>query len=165
MPLILAYYNLVTSCICRLYPLCFSMKEDSNTCINTCIQGYLAPSQISYPAQRAIVFSYDNELNMPSSGMCETGLFQCRNALFPTALKSQWPLWNMTGIQMPLCLWTGPMFGGWAGEQAGARGHSGSFPKSTTDICRRGGGASPKCLEVNWRPAGLRALISNLLIN
>lgn len=117
------------------------------------------------PTQRAIVVNYDNELNMPSSGMCETGLFLSRNALFPTVLKSQWPLWNMTGIQMPLCLWTGPMFGGGAGEKAGARGHSGCCPKSTTAICRRGGGASPKCLEVNCRPAGLWALISNYLMN
>lgn len=39
--------------------------------IHTYTQGYLAPSQIPDPTQRAIVVSYDNELNMPASGMCE----------------------------------------------------------------------------------------------
>lgn len=130
----------------------------THMCIYTCTRGYLAPSQILHPAQRAIVVSYDNELNMPSSGMCENGLFQWRNALFPTVFKSQQPLWNMTGIQMPLCLRTGPLTGWWTGGQAGARGHPGCRPKSTTAICRGGGGASPECLEVNCRPAGPWAL-------
>jgi len=40
-------------------------------CNYTPTQGYLALSQILYPAQRAIIVSYDNELNMPLSGMCE----------------------------------------------------------------------------------------------
>jgi len=43
----------------------------------------------------------------PPQECVKTGQFQCRNALFPTVLKSQRPLWNMTGIQMPLCLSSG----------------------------------------------------------
>ena len=49
------------------------MKKDSHMCIYICTRGYLATYQIPDPAQRAIVVSYDNELNMPSSGMCENG--------------------------------------------------------------------------------------------
>lgn len=48
-----------------------NMKRDSHMWIRTYTRGYLAPSQIPDPAQRAIVVSYDNELNMPASGMCE----------------------------------------------------------------------------------------------
>lgn len=44
-------------------------------------------------------------------------------------------------------------------RRADARGHPGSRPKSTMAICRGGGGASPKCLEVNCGAAGLWALI------
>lgn len=39
--------------------------------MHTCALGHLAASQALHPAQRAIVVSYDNELNMVYSGMCE----------------------------------------------------------------------------------------------
>lgn len=130
------------------------MKKDSHMCIYMCTRGYLAPYQIPDPAQRAIVVSYDNELNMPSSGMCENGAGSAQKCPLSHSLivqvappKHDWHT-NAFVPQYGANIWR-------VDRRADARGHPGCRPKSTTAICRGGGGASPKCLEVNCGPAGL----------
>lgn len=51
------------------YP--YKYPKDAHMGMHTCALGHLAASQALHPAQRAIVVSYDNELNMVYSGMCE----------------------------------------------------------------------------------------------
>lgn len=64
-----------------------NMQKDSHMCIRTRSRGYLALNQIPDPAQRAIVVSYDNELNMPSSGMCENGAVSAQKCPLSHSLK------------------------------------------------------------------------------
>lgn len=132
--------------------------------IHTYTQGYLAPSQIPDPTQRAIVVSYDNELNMPASGMCENWAVSVQKCPLSHSLidpppptdthtqKKTWLAYKCFRPQRGANVWR-------VDRRADARGHPGCRPKSTIAICRGGGGASPKCLEVNCRAAGLWALI------
>lgn len=82
---------------CRmLTELISNLKTDSHMCVYTCTGGYLAPPQIPYPTQRAIVVSYDNELNMPSSGMCENGAVAAQKCPLSHSLKepaAPFPTW------------------------------------------------------------------------
>lgn len=129
------------------------IRRKIHTCIYTCTRGYLAPSQIPYPTQRAIVVSYDNELNMPSSGMCENGAVSVQKCPLSHSLKEPVaPLkhdWHTNAFvsQCGANAWR-------VVRRVDARGHPGCRPKSTPAICRGGGGASPKCLEVNYGPVG-----------
>lgn len=113
--------------------------------IRTYTRGYLAPSQIPDPAQRAIVVSYDNELNMPASGMCENEpVSEQKCPLSHSLIDPVAPPahdWH-TNAFVPRCgasVWH-------VDRRADARGHPGCRPKSTTAICKGGGEASPKCL-------------------
>ncbi len=131
-----------------------NMKRDSHMCICTCTRGYLALYQIPDPTQRTIVVSYDNELNMPSSGMCENRAVSVQKCPLSHSLKGPVaPLkhdWHINAVV--------PLYGAnlWrVDRRVNTRGHPGCCPKSTAAICRGGGVASPMCLEVNCRPAGL----------
>lgn len=96
----------------------------------------------------------------PPQECVKTGLFQHRNALFPTVLYDpvapQTHDWHTNALSLSVRanVWC-------ADTRADTRGHPGRRPKSTTAICREDGEASPKCRRVNCRPAGLRALIKD----
>lgn len=79
--------------------------------IYTYTRGYLAPSQIPDPAQRTIVVSYDNELNMPSSGMCENGAVSVQKCPLSHSLIDPVAPPKHDWHTNALCLSAGPTFG------------------------------------------------------
>lgn len=87
------------------------MKKDSHMWIHTYTRGYLATSQIPDPAQRAIVVSYDNELNMPASGMCEHGAVSVQKCPLSHSLIDPVAPPKHDWHTNALCLSAGPTFG------------------------------------------------------
>lgn len=141
--------------------LCFSlhtnhMKTESHMC--TCTRGYLAPLWIPYPAQRAIVVKYDNELNMPSSGMCENGEVSVEKCPLSHSLKApvapQKHDWHTNAFVPPFG--GQRLAGGWAREGTLAAAQNPQWPYAEEMEER-----PPRAPKVNCRSAGTWALISD----